>query len=82
MQDTWLSGSGTATGVLQLLAAVRKHSNNPAVIAGAAGYAYDAASLIGLDANLTAMGESNVVYNFHPYVRSLAPLYCAMGVGR
>ena len=31
-------------------------------------YAYDSASLVTLDSKLKAMGEENVVYNFHPYM--------------
>ena len=66
--DVWMNGDSKTAGMLEMLAAVRKHTQNPAVIAGAAAYAYDSASLVQLDAHLKAQGEANVMYNFHPYM--------------
>ena len=68
--DSYINGStadGTA-GMLQMLSAVRKHSTAPVVIAGGGQYAYDVPSLVTLDAKLVAQGETNVIYNFHPYM--------------
>lgn len=64
--DVWMNGDETHSGMLEMLQAVRKHSSNPAVIAGYGGYAYDADSLVQLDAQLG--DEKNVIYNFHPYM--------------
>lgn len=65
---TYMSGDATTAGMLEMLAAVRAvDKTGICVIAGAAAYAYDATSLIALDAKLPA-GETNVVYNFHPYM--------------
>lgn len=55
-------------GMLEMLAAVRKHTANPVVIAGGGGYAYDSASLVALEAELQKQGETNALYNFHPYM--------------
>ena len=38
------------------------------LIAGAAHYAYEETSLITLDAELKSMGETNYMWNFHPYM--------------
>jgi len=65
-QDAWMNGNSEYSGMLEMLAAVRKHSTNPVIIAGYGGYAYDADSLVQLDANLGS--ENNVMYNFHPYM--------------
>jgi len=66
--DQWMNGDAKTAGMLEMLAAVRKHTTNPAIIAGSAGYAYDSMSLVQLDAKLKAAGDSNVIYNFHPYM--------------
>jgi hypothetical protein len=67
-QDAWANGDATTSGMLEMLAAVRKHSQSPAIIAGYGKYAYDADSLISLDATLVKQGENNVIWNFHPYM--------------
>jgi len=54
--------------MLEMLAAVRRHTESPVVIAGAAAYAYDSASLLQLDQALVRQGERNVLYNYHPYM--------------
>lgn len=48
-----------------MVKAVRANTNNPLVIAGMKDYAYDTDSLIALDAKLN---DSNVIYNYHPYM--------------
>lgn len=65
-QDAWMNGNDQYSGMLEMLQAVRQHSSNPVIIAGYGGYAYDADSLVQLDAQLGA--EKNVLYNFHPYM--------------
>lgn len=67
-EDVWANGDATHSGVLEMLAAVRKHTDSPAIIAGAAGFAYDADSLVTLDKTLLKQGEKNVMWNFHPYM--------------
>lgn len=64
--DAWLHGDNTTSGMLEMMAAVRKHTTAPVIIAGGGGYAYDSDSLITLDALLE--GDKNVIYNFHPYM--------------
>lgn len=64
--DAWLHGDSTTSGMLEMMAAVRKHTTAPVIIAGGGGYAYDSDSLITLDALLE--GDKNVIYNFHPYM--------------
>ena len=71
--DPWMNGDATTAGMLEMLAAVRKHTANPVVVAGAAAFAYDSASLVQLDAKLKASGERNVIYNFHPCASSTRP---------
>jgi hypothetical protein len=63
--DAWMNGDATTSGMLEMMAAVRKHTTAPVIIAGGNGYAYDSDSLITIDAQLT---DSNVIYNFHPYM--------------
>jgi len=65
-QDQWMNGDSQYSGMLEMLAAVRKHSTNPVIIAGYGGYAYDADSLVEIDGHLN--GDRNVIYNFHPYM--------------
>jgi hypothetical protein len=67
-ETVWANGDATHSGMLEMLAAVRKHTNNPAIIAGYSGFAYDADSLVTLDATLVKQGETNVLYNLHPYM--------------
>merc|ERR1719201_1389107 len=64
--DVWMNGDSTTSGMLEMLAAVRKHSTNPVIIAGYGGYAYDSDSLVQLDGKLN--GDKNVIYNLHPYM--------------
>merc|ERR1712048_1423009 len=64
--DAWMNGDSTTSGMLEMLAAVRKHSTNPVIIAGYGGYAYDADSLVQIDGKLGS--DKNVIYNFHPYM--------------
>ncbi len=66
--DVWMNGNATTAGMLEMLAAVRVHTPNPAIIAGALAYAYDDQSLIQLEQALVKQGETNVLYNFHPYM--------------
>jgi hypothetical protein len=63
--DAWMNGDSETSGMLEMMAAVRKHTTAPVIIAGGGGYAYDSDSLIQIDASLT---DSNVIYNFHPYM--------------
>jgi hypothetical protein len=67
-QDAWANGDATTSGMLEMLAAVRKHTDSPAIIAGYGKYAYDADSLVSLDATLIKQGAKNVIWNFHPYM--------------
>merc|ERR1712159_337507 len=65
--DAWLHGDNETSGMLEMMAAVRKHTTAPVIIAGYGGYAYDSDSLVELDALLSS-DEKNVIYNFHPYM--------------
>jgi len=67
-QDVWAKGDATHSGMLEMMAAVRKHTDAPVIIAGGGGYAYDAASLVTLDVTLKAQAATNVLWNFHPYM--------------
>lgn len=67
-QDVWANGDASHSGMLEMLAAVRKHTDAPVIIAGYGGYAYDSDSLVKLDATLVEQGEKNVLWNFHPYM--------------
>merc|ERR1712032_944166 len=64
--DAWMNGDSETSGMLEMLAAVRKHTSAPVIIAGYGGYAYDSDSLVTLDGQLG--DEKNVIYNFHPYM--------------
>jgi len=64
----WMNGNEQYSGMLEMLQAVRQHSSNPVIIAGYGGFAYDADSLVHLDATLAKQGETNVLYNLHPYM--------------
>ena len=78
----WAQGDATHSGMLEMLAAVRKHTKNPVIIAGSQSFAYDADSLVALDATLVKQGESNVLWNFHPYMgpnQAGATNKCPMG---
>ena len=67
--DAYLHGNTQYAGMLEMLSTVRKNAPGAVcVIAGAAQYAYDSDSLLALDKALVAAGESNVMYNFHPYM--------------
>lgn len=69
---TWMNGTDQYAGMVDMITTVRRHtSDGVLVIAGAAAYAYDAASLVQLDAFLRARSESNVMFNFHPYSECL-----------
>lgn len=65
-QDVWMNGNAETSGMLEMWAAVRKHTTNPVIIAGYGGYAYNSDSLVALDAKLD--GDKNVIYNLHPYM--------------
>jgi len=65
-KDVWMNGNDQYSGMLEMLAAVRKYTTNPVIIAGYGFYAYDADSLVELDAKLG--DDKNVIYNFHPYM--------------
>ena len=52
----------------RVFAQVRAHSSAPVLIAGAAGYAYDSASLLSLDPKLKQIQATNIIWNFHPYM--------------
>ena len=67
-ESAYATGDATTAGMLEMLAQVRKHTDNPVVIAGAAAYAYDADSLVTLDAQLVAASATNILFNFHPYM--------------
>jgi hypothetical protein len=67
-ESVWANGDDTHSGMLEMLAAVRKHTANPVIIAGYGGYAYDTDSLVTLDATLLKQGEKNVLWNLHPYM--------------
>lgn len=64
--DAWMNGDAETSGMLEMLAAVRKHTSAPVIIAGYGGYAYDSDSLITLDGQLG--DDKNVIYNLHPYM--------------
>jgi hypothetical protein len=55
---------------LGMLAAIRAHTTNPVLIGGATDYAYDADSLVALNAALVVSGNGTayLVWNFHPYM--------------
>ena len=67
--NAWMNGNQDTAGMLEMLAAVRKHSSQPCIIAGATGYAYDSASLLQIDKELLALQEENVIFNWHPLTR-------------
>merc|ERR1712190_258121 len=67
-ESDWANGSATHSGMLEMLTAVRKHTRGPVIIAGYGGYAYDSDSLVTLDKTLVSQGESNAIWNFHPYM--------------
>jgi len=67
-ESTWANGDATHSGMLEMLAAVRKHTAAPVIIAGYGGFAYDSDSLVSLDATLLKQGEKNVIWNLHPYM--------------
>jgi len=53
--------------MIAMAQAVRKHTENPMVVAGAYGYAYDADSLVSLKALAPFKDDQNLIWNFHPY---------------
>jgi hypothetical protein len=55
---SYMHGDKQTAGMIEMLQAVREHTDTPAIIAGAAGYAYDAASLITLDAELKKLSPA------------------------
>lgn len=67
-QAAYARGDATHAGMLEMLAAVRKHTANPVIVAGAAAFAYDSASLVQLDAALKQTSARNVLFNYHPYM--------------
>lgn len=67
-EAVWANGDDTHSGMLEMLAAVRKHTDSPVIMAGYGGYAYDSDSLVKLDATLLKQGEKNVIWNLHPYM--------------
>lgn len=65
--DVFIHGNSQYVGMLDMIAAVRKHSTDGMlVIAGGNGWAYDSESLIALEK--AGLSDSNVMYNFHPYM--------------
>ena len=64
----YANGNANTAGMLQMLAAVRAHTSAPVIIGGALSYAYDSASLVALDATLKKNGDTNIIWNFHPYM--------------
>jgi hypothetical protein len=64
---TWLQGGGGGgfEGMQQMYDAVRQHTPNVVIVAGAANYAYDAESLVRFEQDVS---PSNVLYNLHPYM--------------
>ena len=67
--DAYMNGNAEYAGMLEMAATVRTHTaDSVLLIAGADGYAYDADSLVTLDAKLVAQNAINVVWNFHPYM--------------
>jgi hypothetical protein len=67
-EDVWANGDATHSGMLDMLAAVLKHTQSPVIVAGYGSYAYDADSLVSLDKTLVKQNEKNVIWNFHPYM--------------
>ena len=67
--EVYIHGDATSCGMMEMLAAVRAHTANPVIIAGAKSYAFNGDSLLQLDAVLlNAYSEANVLYNWHPYM--------------
>eukprot|EP00041_Stephanoeca_diplocostata_P015625 m.299096 g.299096 ORF g.299096 m.299096 type:complete len:451 (-) comp20103_c0_seq1:333-1685(-) len=67
--ETWMNGNTQYAGMLEMLAMVRKHApTSMVVVAGATSFAYDSTSLLVLDDKLQSMGETHVLFNFHPYM--------------
>ena len=67
--NVWMHGNDEYAGMLEMITTIRQHApNNVLIIAGSAGWAYDADSLVTLDTQLHTTGESLVMYNFHPYM--------------
>jgi hypothetical protein len=65
----YIHGNAQYAGMLELAAAVRKNAPDAMlIVAGAKSYAYDAESLVSLDAEFLKQGETNVMWNFHPYM--------------
>ena len=69
--EVYLNGDDTYVGMIPMIEAVRKHSNDQVlVIAGAREWAYDTDSLIELD-SLTS--EELIMYNYHAYMKAATP---------
>lgn len=74
--NAYVQGNSQVAGMLEMRDAVRKHSADAVlIIAGAAGWAYDADSLLTLDKHLNP--QENVMWNLHPYTN--APNKCPAG---
>jgi len=64
--DIYLNGNDTYVGMLELIQAVRKHSQDQVlVIAGAKDWAFNNESLIELDSKTD---DTLIMYNFHAYM--------------
>ena len=69
--DIYLNGNDTYVGMLELIQAVRKHSQNQVlVIAGAKDWAFNNDSLIELDSKTD---ETLIMYNYHAYMNPENP---------
>ena len=74
-----MDGDNSTAGMLEMLAAVRKHSPQPCIIAGARGYAYDSDSLVALDAKLKQQARHRSAFFFCALDRlALARIYAAL----
>jgi len=63
--ESYAHGSDTYAGMVEMFKTVRTNAPNAMlVVAGQTGWAYDSDSLITLDKEL----DSNVIYNWHPYM--------------
>jgi len=64
----FVGGNSTYAGMMEMYAAVRAHApDSMVIIAGQTGYAYNASSLVRLEAEQGSKLH-NVMFNFHPYM--------------
>lgn len=69
--DVYINGDETYVGMLEMIAAIRKHSSDQVlVVAGAREFAFDTDSVIELDGQTD---EQLMMYNYHAYMNPDTP---------